>query len=58
VGTKQETFGVIFATVRTQVDRIARTVVFENLKVYTSSFALLIVYLRCGLCDTARNSAG
>ena len=29
---KEETFGVIFATARTQVDKVLRTVVFENLQ--------------------------
>jgi hypothetical protein len=28
-GAKEETFGVVFATARTQVDKVARTVVFE-----------------------------
>ena len=32
-GAKEETFGVIFATARTQVDKVARTVVFEDLKI-------------------------
>ena len=32
-GAKDETFGVIFATARTQVDKVARTVVFENLQI-------------------------
>jgi hypothetical protein len=41
VGAKEETFGVIFATARTQVDRVARTVVFENLKVTKSDFPTL-----------------
>ena len=31
-GAKDETFGVIFATARTQVDKVARTVVFENMQ--------------------------
>ena len=35
-GAKDETFGVIFATARTQVDKVARTVVFENLKITKS----------------------
>src|SRR3984885_12966091 len=30
-GAKAETFGVIFATARTQVDKVLRTVTFENL---------------------------
>ena len=41
VGAKQETFGVLFANARTQVDRVARTVVFENLTVTKSDFPLL-----------------
>ena len=41
VGAKEETFGVIFATTRTQVDRVARTVVFENLKITKTDFPTL-----------------
>ncbi len=41
VGAKQESFGVLFATARTQVDKVARTVVFENLVVTKSDFPLL-----------------
>jgi hypothetical protein len=41
VGAKQETFGVFFATARTQVDKVTRTVVFENLTVTKSDFPLL-----------------
>ena len=40
-GATQETFGVMFATARTQVDKIARTVVFENLKITQSDFPAL-----------------
>ena len=40
-GAKDETFGVIFATARTQVDKVARTVVFENLKIAKSDFPTL-----------------
>src|SRR5947207_15871204 len=40
-GAKEETFGVMFATARTQVDKVARTVVFENLKVTKSDFPTL-----------------
>jgi hypothetical protein len=40
-GAQQETFGVVFATARTQVDKIARTVVFENLKVTKTDFPTL-----------------
>jgi len=41
VGAKEETFGVIFATARTQVDRVARTVVFENLRITKTDFPTL-----------------
>src|SRR5271166_561970 len=40
-GAKEETFGVVFATARTQVDKVARTVVFENLKITKSNFPTL-----------------
>ena len=40
-GAKEETFGVVFATARTQVDKVARTVVFENLKVTKTDFPTL-----------------
>jgi hypothetical protein len=40
-GGKQETFGVMFATARTQVDRINRSVVFENLQITSSNFPTL-----------------
>ena len=40
-GAKDETFGVIFATARTQVDKVARTVVFENLKITKIDFPTL-----------------
>ena len=40
-GTKQESFGVMFATARTQVDKVARTVVFENLQITKSDFPAL-----------------
>ena len=40
-GAKAETFGVIFATARTQVDKVARTVVFENLKITKVDFPTL-----------------
>ena len=40
-GGKQETFGVMFATARTQVDRINRSVVFENLQINSSLFPTL-----------------
>ena len=41
VGATEETFGVVFATARTQVDKVARTVVFENLKITRSDFPTL-----------------
>ena len=37
-GAKAESFGVMFATARTQVDKVDRTVVFENLKITKSDF--------------------
>ena len=37
-GTGAETFGVIWATARTQVDRVARTVTLEDLKIVKRSF--------------------
>src|SRR5215472_9997020 len=37
-GAKEETFGVVFATARTEVDKVDRTVVFENLKITKSDF--------------------
>ena len=40
-GGKQESFGVMFATARTQVDKVARTVVFENLKITKTDFPTL-----------------
>jgi len=40
-GAKEETFGVIFATARTQVDKVERVVVFENLKITKSDFPTL-----------------
>ncbi len=40
-GAKEETFGVIFATARTQVDKVARTVVFENLRISKIDFPTL-----------------
>ena len=38
---KQETFGVIFASARTQVDKVMRTVVFENLRISKIDFPTL-----------------
>src|SRR5215472_6911554 len=40
-GMKEETFGVIFATARTEVDKVSRMVVFENLKITKSDFPTL-----------------
>jgi hypothetical protein len=40
-GAQAETFGVVFATARTQVDKVARTVVFENLQVTKTDFPTL-----------------
>jgi len=40
-GATQETFGVVFATARTQVDKIGRMVVFENLQVTKADFPTL-----------------
>ena len=40
-GAAQETFGVVFATARTQVDKAARTVVFENLQLTKIDFPTL-----------------
>ena len=38
---KEETFGVIFATARTQVDRVLRTVTFENMRISKIDFPTL-----------------
>ncbi len=38
---KAETFGVIFASARTQVDKVMRTVVFENLQISKIDFPTL-----------------
>ncbi len=40
-GSKEQAFGVIVATTRTQVDRVLRTVVFEDLKVSKIDFPTL-----------------
>ncbi len=40
-GAKSETFGVIFATTRTQVDKVLRTVTFENLRISKIDFPTL-----------------
>ena len=40
-GATSETFGSAFVTARTQVDKVARTVVFENLNITKSDFPTL-----------------
>jgi hypothetical protein len=40
-GAMQETFGTVFATVRTEVDKVERTVVLEDLKILKSDFPTL-----------------
>ncbi len=40
-GATEETFGVVFATARTQVDKVARTVVLENIQVTKVDFPTL-----------------
>jgi hypothetical protein len=40
-GAKAASFGVIFATTRTQVDKVLRTVTFENLKISKIDFPTL-----------------
>ena len=40
-GAKEEIFGVVFASARTQVDKIARTVVYENMKISKLDFPTL-----------------
>jgi hypothetical protein len=40
-GAQQETFGVVFATARTQVDKVTRMVVFEDLKITKADFPTL-----------------
>ena len=40
-GAKEESFGVIVATTRTQVDRVLRTVTFENLRISKIDFPTL-----------------
>jgi hypothetical protein len=37
-GAKEESFGVIVASARTQVDRVLRTVTFENLRISKVDF--------------------
>jgi hypothetical protein len=41
VGSDQETFGVFWATARTQVDRVARIVTLEEVTLYKSNFPTL-----------------
>ena len=41
LGAKEEAFGVIFANARTQVDKVARTVVFEDMKITKTDFPTL-----------------
>jgi hypothetical protein len=41
VNAKQETFGVIFASARTQVDKVLRTVTFENMQISKIDFPTL-----------------
>ncbi len=40
-GAKDESFGVIFASARTQVDKVMRTVVFEDMKISKVDFPTL-----------------
>ena len=40
-GATEEKFGVVFATARTQVDKVARTVVFEDMKITKADFPTL-----------------
>jgi len=40
-GAQQETFGVVFATARTQVDKVTRMVVFEDLQITKADFPTL-----------------
>ena len=40
-GAKGESFGVLFANARTQVDKVARTVVFEDMQITKSDFPTL-----------------
>jgi len=40
-GAKDEAFGVIFANARTEVDKVARTVVFEDMKITKTDFPTL-----------------
>ncbi|MBL8414615.1 MAG: hypothetical protein JNM42_09285 [Propionivibrio sp.] len=40
-GAQEETFGVVFASARAQVDKVTRTVVFENLRITKSDFPTL-----------------
>ena len=40
-GATEETFGVVFVTARTQVDKVSRTVVFENMQITKLDFPTL-----------------
>jgi len=40
-GAKDETFGVLFATARTQVDKVTRTVVFQDVRITKTDFPTL-----------------
>jgi len=40
-GGKEESFGVVFGTAQTQVDKVARTVVLQNMAITKSDFPLL-----------------
>src|SRR5262245_59222895 len=40
-GATDESFGVIFANARTQVDKVARTVVFQDMKITKTDFPTL-----------------
>ena len=40
-GSQEETFGSVFATARTQVDKVSRMVTIDNITIYKSNFPLL-----------------
>jgi preprotein translocase subunit SecB len=54
---KAEAFGVIFATTRTQVDKVLRTVTFENLQISKVDFAAVEVEAAQGAERTDRVSS-
>ena len=56
-GAKEETFGVVFATARTQVDKVLRTVTFEDLKISKIDFPTLPEPRRGLRAGTARRSS-